>query len=182
MEDAEIQTLEKIREILRPYLSEEGNQVIDEDGVAIFYEQPGKFGTPLVNDGSCVYLHRNESGHAVCGIELAYQDGLIDFRKPVSCHLYPIRHESEPELGFEALNYDEWEICQAACVLGESLLAVVSAPRERLYVQVQKRVRRMAPWVPIAHSVVTVPASNAVKNFKISPTGTRIFKSVWLEQ
>ena len=39
-----------------------------------------------------------------------------------------------------------------------------------------------APWVTIAHSVVTVPASNAVQNFKISPTGTRVFKSVWREQ
>ena len=56
------------------------------------------------------------------------------------------------------------------------------ARRTELYKQAQVIFHEDAPWVPIAHSVVTVPANNAVKNFKISPTGTRIFKSVWLER
>jgi ABC-type transport system substrate-binding protein len=56
------------------------------------------------------------------------------------------------------------------------------ARRTELYREAQEVFHEEAPWVTIAHSVVTVPASNAVKNFKISPTGTRVFKSVWLEK
>jgi ABC-type transport system substrate-binding protein len=54
--------------------------------------------------------------------------------------------------------------------------------RTELYEKAQEVFHEEAPWVTIAHSVVTVPASTAVKNFKISPTGTRVFKSVWLEK
>jgi hypothetical protein len=55
----------------------------------------------------------------MCGIELAWKDGKTSFRKPVSCHLYPIRTKRYEE--FEAVNYDRWHICSAACSLGKSL-------------------------------------------------------------
>ena len=60
-------------------------------------------------------------GIAKCGIEQAHQAGVIDFLKPISCHLYPIRVERNEDVGFEALNYDRWDICSAACTLGDKL-------------------------------------------------------------
>ena len=58
-------------------------------------------------------------GTAKCGIEQAHNDGAIDWKKPLSCHLYPIRITKYSS--FEALNYDRWSICTAACALGEEL-------------------------------------------------------------
>ena len=60
-----------------------------------------------------------QNGIAKCGIEEAYQAGAIGFKKPVSCHLYPIRVSKNETNGFDLLEYDEWEICKAACALGE---------------------------------------------------------------
>ncbi|OQX28847.1 MAG: ABC transporter substrate-binding protein [Spirochaeta sp. LUC14_002_19_P3] len=57
-----------------------------------------------------------------------------------------------------------------------------AAKRTQLYRKAQEIFHEEAPWVTIAHSVVTVPARTAVKNFKISPTGLRVFKQVWIEK
>ena len=57
-------------------------------------------------------------GIAQCGIEQAWRDGKVAFRKPISCQLYPIRVEKNEVVGFEALNYDRWDICSAACEKG----------------------------------------------------------------
>jgi hypothetical protein len=56
---------------------------------------------------------------ALCGIEQAYNQGIIDWKKPVSCHLYPVRVKDFSE--FAAVNYDEWDICDPACALGKEL-------------------------------------------------------------
>lgn len=119
LEKAELSTLEKIYEEVKPFLSKEGIEVIEQEGVYTFYQEPKEYGTPLLKNGACVYMTYNELGIAQCGIEQAYRAGKTDFRKPVSCHLYPIRVKENPEIGFTAINYDEWEICSAACALGE---------------------------------------------------------------
>ena len=113
--------IEEMRELLRPYLSEEGNQVIDEQGSFVYFEELKTMGTTLLPDGRCAYMIKDELGCAQCGIEHANRAGATSFRKPISCHLYPIRHTVEDERSFEALNYDEWDICNAACTLGSSL-------------------------------------------------------------
>ena len=64
-------------------------------------------------------MTKDELGFAKCGIEQAYRDGKISFYKPISCHLYPIRVTEEKSANFEALNYDQWDICFAACELGK---------------------------------------------------------------
>jgi hypothetical protein len=56
---------------------------------------------------------------ALCGIEQAYNEGIVDWKKPVSCHLYPIRIKDFSE--FAAVNYDRWDICDPACTLGKEL-------------------------------------------------------------
>ncbi|HHH49676.1 MAG TPA: DUF3109 family protein, partial [Saprospiraceae bacterium] len=70
-------------------------------------------------NGACAYLIYDQLGMAHCGIETAYNNGDITFKKPISCHLYPLRIKKDKALSFEAINYDEWEICSAACALGK---------------------------------------------------------------
>lgn len=76
--------------------------------------------TPTVNGGICVYGYTDDLGVVKCGIEKAWKEGKTDFRKPISCHLYPIRIISHP--GYEAVNYEPREtLCKPACKLGRKL-------------------------------------------------------------
>ena len=84
----------------------------------MYSKEPFK-GTELMEDGACVFMTKNELGISSCAFEQAYYEGKTDFKKPISCHLYPIRRTVNDVQGFEALNYDEWDICQAACAQGE---------------------------------------------------------------
>lgn len=115
----EIPVLEQIFESIRPFLLPQAVELIREKGVYAVYED-GEPGTPLMEGGACAYMTLDETGVAQCGIELAWKAGATGFRKPVSCHLYPIRIRKGPS-GFEALNYDRWDICKAACAMGKKL-------------------------------------------------------------
>jgi hypothetical protein len=76
--------------------------------------------TPTVNGGICVYGYTDETGTVKCGIEKAWNEGLTSFRKPISCHLYPIRITEHPD--YEAVNYEPREtLCSPACKLGRKL-------------------------------------------------------------
>lgn len=121
LEIEEVETLKNIREKLRPYLTDAGNNVLDSDGTHTYYEAIKGDGTPLIEGAACAYLTFNEQGIGKCGIELAYENKTIEFQKPISCHLYPIRHTRIEQVDFEALNYESWEICQQACQLGSRL-------------------------------------------------------------
>ena len=116
----EMELLETIYDRISPFLSERGKECIAKKGLHEYYPEIGEHGTTLLEDGSCAFLVRKE-GIARCGIELAHEAGAISFVKPVSCHLYPVRVTRDERTGFEALNYDRWEICSAACHLGEKL-------------------------------------------------------------
>lgn len=117
LEAAEMTKLEEIYEVVAPYLPEEGRDIIAEKGLYT-EESPGYFATSIADDaGACAFTVFSENGTAQCGIELSWRDGKHDFRKPISCHLYPIRiHKSD---SLEAVNYDRWNICSPACALGE---------------------------------------------------------------
>ena len=93
--------------------------MIEEKVPYTFYEEPKEYGTSLIENGACAFIAYDERGIAKCGIEQAYLAGATDFQKPVSCHLYPVRVSKDPKVGFEALNYDKWDICSAACELGK---------------------------------------------------------------
>ena len=73
---------------------------------------------PLWKTELVFFMGRDELGITFCGIEKAYYDKKVQFKKPISCHLYPIRISKNKEVGFEALNYDKWDICNAACTNG----------------------------------------------------------------
>lgn len=109
--------LEEIYPIIKPYLRPEGIASIEEYGTWVIGED-GDYETPLVNHKECAYVIFDEDT-ALCGIEQAYNEGLIQWKKPISCHLYPIRIKEYSQ--FSAVNYNRWHICDDACVLGKEL-------------------------------------------------------------
>ncbi len=112
--DGEAELLSAIYEKVKPYLVQSGIEAIEQQG---FYTQSdNKKVTPLVNGGACAYLTW-DGLVSKCGIEKAWEEGKIEFQKPISCHLYPIRIDAIGET--EALNYYFWDICSAACKLGK---------------------------------------------------------------
>lgn len=119
LDDAERHTLEDIYDDIAPYLSETNKAVLREQGLYTYYKDMNAYGTPLQENGACAYLTVGEDGIARCGIEQAWQDGATDFRKPISCHLYPIRITQDRHTGIERMRYDRWDICSAACALGK---------------------------------------------------------------
>jgi hypothetical protein len=114
----ELPILEEIYETVKPYLSQEGINAIDKQGKYVL-DSDGEYSTPMIKGAACVYATKEKNGTWACGIEKAYLDEKIAFKKPISCHLYPIRITKYDE--FEALNYHRWDICAPACSFGEKL-------------------------------------------------------------
>lgn len=118
LEDHELEVLDAIYPEVAPYLSEAGKRAIKKHGTFI-KDHEDDFSTPTINHRECAYAIYDEKKILKCGIESAYSDGKISFRKPISCHLYPIRITSYQQ--YDTVNYDRWHICDPACSLGESL-------------------------------------------------------------
>ncbi|MGE0772706.1 MAG: DUF3109 family protein [Cyclobacteriaceae bacterium] len=118
LEEDELEVMKSIQEEVRPYLTPEGLRSIQKHGPYLL-DEDGDYSTPTIGGRECAYAHYDEKGILKCGIEQAYLDGKISFRKPISCHLYPIRITKKKD--FEAVNYHKWSICSAACTLGKSL-------------------------------------------------------------
>lgn len=114
----ELPVMHQIQEAVQPYLTEAGRQAIQAQGPYIL-DEDGDYSTPTIGGRECAYAHYDDQGILKCGIEQAYRDKKIDFPKPISCHLYPIRITQKK--GFEAVNYHKWSICSAACAFGKSL-------------------------------------------------------------
>lgn len=104
---------------IKQVLSEESQSLLDNEDIFKEYSEKPFRGTNLHEDGSCVFLIRDDKGYSHCGIEIAHQQGKSSLKKPISCHLYPIRVSKEEPYIFESWNYDQWDICSAACQLGK---------------------------------------------------------------
>ena len=98
-------------------MEEKGIAEVEKNGVSAL-DMNDELCTPLVDGRECVYVCW-EDGVAKCAIEKAYLDKKIDFQKPVSCHLYPIRVDNYND--FKAVNYHEWDICECAVKLGNEV-------------------------------------------------------------
>lgn len=118
VEESEKETLEKIYPKIKSGLRPEGRKAIEEQGTYVVSDFEG-LETPLVEGKECAYVTFNDKGVALCGIEKAYRAGKIDFKKPVSCELYPVRVQKLSK--FQAVNYHRWDICSPACALGQHL-------------------------------------------------------------
>jgi hypothetical protein len=115
LEMDEISLLEDHIEEVKSFMTEEGIRIIEEHGV-FDYDAQGGFVTPLVHGKECAFAYF-EDQTARCSIEKAYDEKGISFRKPVSCHLYPVRITKYKM--YEAVNYHRWNICEKALTLGK---------------------------------------------------------------
>lgn len=118
LEKDEVAILEKIYPAVKPFLRKEGIEAIAQQGTSVVTED-GELETPLINGADCAYVIFDDNKVALCGIEEAYNQGEISWKKPVSCHLYPIRVRDYTE--FSGVNYHKWQICDDACLLGKEL-------------------------------------------------------------
>ena len=118
LEDQELSVMEAIYPKVAPYLSKEGRAEIEKQGTYI-KDHEGDYSTPTIDGKECAYAIYDENKVLKCGIEVAHKQGQIDFQKPISCHLYPVRITSYEQ--YDAVNYDRWHICDPACSLGASL-------------------------------------------------------------
>lgn len=119
LEKEEMNRLNEVYESVKPYLTPAGIREIEGRGR---YNYDREFGwvTPTIEGKMCAYGFRDEKGIIKCGIEQAYYDGKISWKKPISCHLYPIRVSYTQE--HEVINYEPREtMCKPGCSLGEKL-------------------------------------------------------------
>jgi hypothetical protein len=111
--------LEEIYPVIKKHLNPNAIHLIEEEGTHSYDDEFGLV-TPTLNGGICAYGYYDNNGIVKCAIEKEYLKGNIDFKKPISCHLYPIRITEYDT--FEALNYEPREtLCKPACKLGKSL-------------------------------------------------------------
>ncbi len=116
LEKAELAILHRILPEVWADLSPEAQALIKKQGVA-YIDVGGETVTSIINGKDCVFTCYDKDGICKCAIEKAYREGRIDFYKPVSCHLYPIRISRYDS--FSAVNYNRWSICRAAEILGK---------------------------------------------------------------
>jgi Protein of unknown function (DUF3109) len=121
LENNELKELNDAFRSVLPYLTNESATVLQEEGKYIYNTEFG-WVTPTVSSGTCAYGITDARGIVKCGIEQAYNDGKISWRKPISCHLFPIRIKKSKTGKADMVNYEPREdLCKAACSLGKKL-------------------------------------------------------------
>jgi hypothetical protein len=114
----EKQIIEDLLPVIWDDLSPEAQKLIKKQGVS-YVDGDGDLVTTIIKGKECAFTYFDADGICKCALEKAYNSGKTKFKKPVSCHLYPVRVKKYPT--FQAVNYDTWEICKPALVLGEKL-------------------------------------------------------------
>lgn len=117
----ELDNINQVYEAVLPYLTEESKKEIERQGRYVYDKEFG-WVTPTIASKVCVYGITDEKGIVKCGIEQAYYDGKVTWKKPISCHLYPIRISQSRDKKTEYVNYEPREdLCQGGCELGKKL-------------------------------------------------------------
>jgi hypothetical protein len=118
LDEDELDEIDQVIPHVKDYLSKKAIEVLEIEGGYIIDEE-GDYSTTTIEGRECAFAFYDDRGILKCGIEQAWKDGKTGFRKPISCHLYPIRITKLDD--FEALNYDQWHICSPACHNGAKL-------------------------------------------------------------
>ncbi len=119
LEKEELAMIEGVVEKVKPYMNKRGRKAIEKHGAWVL-DSDGDYTTTLVaKNKECAFVVFDENKIAKCSIEMAHKDGVVDWQKPLSCHLYPIRVTHHKN--YDALNYHKWAVCKPACACGEKL-------------------------------------------------------------
>ena len=115
---AEYERLKRLTHQVWDNLLPQAQAEIDRSGVG-YIDEEGDLVTSIVDGKNCVFTCYGPDGMCQCALEKAYREGKTDFRKPISCYLYPVRITEYPT--FTAVNYHRWKICRPAEKLGRKL-------------------------------------------------------------
>ena len=123
LDDNELDIVLEMYEKIKPYLSEASIKEVEKKGKYVYSKEFGWVTPTLGNDNEiCVYGNRDEKGIIKCAFEQAYYDGVISWKKPISCHLFPIIAKKGKHGDYEKVNYEPREkLCNPACGLGKKL-------------------------------------------------------------
>ncbi len=116
--EEEVKKVETILPLLLPEMTKEAREVVAKQGIS-YLDPSGERVTSIVNDKDCIFARTDHNGWCYCLIEKAYNAGKIGFKKPISCHLYPIRLTRVGE--YIGVEYHRWDICHCARQLGKKL-------------------------------------------------------------
>lgn len=116
LEDDEVQIIERLLPQIWNDLTPEARQIIEQQGVS-YLDKDGERVTSIVNNKDCVFARVDHTGMCYCVFDRAFRAGHIEWQKPISCHLYPIRVKKFGDL--IGLNYHRWDICHCARQLGK---------------------------------------------------------------
>ena len=116
VEEDEVAKLEEVLPVVWDELSPAARIIINKQGV-VYVDEEGDLVTSIVNNKDCVFTCYDEKGYCYCAIEKAYREGKVDYYKPISCHLYPVRVGDYGP--YKAVNYHRWDVCKAAVLFGQ---------------------------------------------------------------
>jgi len=116
LEEEEAELLNELYPRFSPYMQEPGRRAVEEQGTSVV-DADGDLVTPLIDGRECAYAYRDDHGIYKCAIEKAWQKKRIPFRKPISCHLFPVRIRKYEH--FTAVNFEFWKDCRPALAKGE---------------------------------------------------------------
>jgi hypothetical protein len=119
--DDEKKQVEQYYEQVKPLMTKEGIEIVEKSG-HFTYDHTFGWVTPTIGSGMCVYGFRDEAGIFKCGFETLYNQGKSDWKKPISCHLFPLKISPSENLEIEYINYEPREtLCAPACRFGQQL-------------------------------------------------------------
>lgn len=119
LEKEEMKFIKESYNLVKPYMTAQGLAEVNKTG-KFSYDREFGWVTPTINGGLCAYGFRDKQGIIKCAFEAAYNDGKTTWKKPISCHLYPIRISQTKE--YTMVNYEPREVlCKPACVLGKKV-------------------------------------------------------------
>jgi hypothetical protein len=121
LDKQELKKIDEVFDAVLPYLNKESKEEIEKQGKYVYDKQFG-WVTPTIDSKICVYGITDKKGIVKCGIEQAFYDGKVSWKKPISCHLFPIIIKKSKRTTNEYVNYEPREdSCKAACTLGKKL-------------------------------------------------------------
>lgn len=121
LERKELKQIDEVFDAVLPYLNKESVDEINRQGRYVYDKEFG-WVTPTINSKICVYGIVDKDGIVKCGIEQAFYDGKVNWKKPISCHLFPITIDKSKDGDTEYVNYEPREDhCKAACALGKKM-------------------------------------------------------------
>ena len=121
LEKAELKIIDEVVATILPYLTPTHQKEIERQGHYVYDKEFG-WVTPAINGGVCVYAITDKAGVVKCAFEQAYYEGKISWKKPISCHLFPVRIQKSKGGKMEFVNYEPREsLCAPACKLGDKL-------------------------------------------------------------